>query len=155
MISHLFYKDYNSIACFYSSIPIFVTPAQRFLGGTTMTTMSNMNFAGPLAHQRTVGSFADHEPGLWRAVITQALMDASSESRKSESKQARDVALKWLLGDSLDFEIVCDNAGFDPDYVRSRAREALHRGCEWRLPNGQGWRTQARLNGASPSYTTH
>ena len=94
---------------------------------------------------RSYGSFADHEPGLWRAVITQALMDAASRSRKSEAKRSRNDAFNWLLSDSPDFESVCDNAGLDPDYVRTRARQALHRGFEWRLPAGQGWRTQARL----------
>ena len=90
------------------------------------------------------GSFADHEPGLWRAVITQALMDAASQSRKSEAKRSRSAALAWLLDGSSDFETVCDHAGLDPDYVRSRARQALARGFEWRLPAGQGWRTRAR-----------
>lgn len=89
-------------------------------------------------------SFADHEPGLWRAVITQVLMDAASRSRKPEAGRTREAALRWLLSDTPDFEAVCDNAGFEPGYVRRRAKEALHRGCEWRLPNGQGWRTQAR-----------
>lgn len=93
-----------------------------------------------------VGCIADHEHGLWRAVITQALMDAASKSRKSEAKRTRADALHWLLSESTDFETVCDNAGFDPCYVRRRAREALARGCEWRLPNGQGWRTRARLS---------
>lgn len=90
------------------------------------------------------GSFADHEPGLWRAVITQALMDASSRSRKSEAKRYRNDALFWLLSDTDDFTIVCDNAGLDPDYVRSRARTALGRNCAWRLPAGLGWRTRGR-----------
>lgn len=104
--------------------------------------------------QRTIGSFADHEPGLWRAVITQALMDAASQSKKSEAKRSRRDALEWLLSNSRDFEAVCDNAGFDPGYVRRRAKEALLRGCEWRLPSGQGWRTLKRLaENASP--TTH
>lgn len=98
-----------------------------------------------LSAQRTLGSFADHEPGLWRAVITQALMDASSNSRKSESRRTREDALKWLLSNSSDFEAVCDNAGFDPGYIRRRAKEALARDCSWRLPNGQGWRAQARI----------
>ena len=88
-------------------------------------------------------SFADHEPGLWRAVITQALMDAASRSTKSEAKRTRSAALDWLLSSSSDFETVCDHAGLDPDYVRTRARQALERGFEWRLPAGQGWRTQA------------
>lgn len=103
------------------------------------------------SHQRTDGSFADHEPGLWRAVITQALMDAASQSLKSEARRTKHDALKWLLSESRDFEAVCDHAGFDPGYVRRRAKEALQRGCEWRLASGQGWRTQARLQQAQPS----
>lgn len=98
----------------------------------------------------THGSFADHEPGLWRAVITQALLDAASSSRKSDIRRARHDAIAWLLTDSRDFEAVCDHAGFDPDYVRTRARQALARGCEWRLPAGQGWRTQARRQSKRP-----
>ena len=108
--------------------------------GTTQHATTSIFFSDA----RTLGSFADHEPGLWRAVITQALMDAASRSRKPESRRSRQDAIRWLLSDSSDFEAVCDNAGFDPGYVRRRAREALARGCEWRLPSGQGWRTQAR-----------
>lgn len=85
--------------------------------------------------------FADHEASLWRAVITQALMDAASRSRKPEAIRQRHEALEWLLGITRDFEIVCDNAGLDPDYVRTEARAALRRGFVWRLPAGQGWRT--------------
>lgn len=94
--------------------------------------------------QRIEGSFADHEPGLWRAVITQALMDAASRSRKVEARRARNDALAWLLSGESDFEAVCDNAGLDPDYVRSRARLALQRDFTWRLPVGEGWRTRGR-----------
>lgn len=97
-------------------------------------------------------SFADHEPGLWRAVITQALMDAASKSHKYTARRSKKAALQWLLGDSPDFESVCDNAGFDPDYVRTRARIALARDCEWRLPAGLGWRTQARLRAEQPHF---
>ena len=89
-------------------------------------------------------SFADHEPGLWRAVITQALMDAATQSSKSQAKRARNDALSWLLSDASDFETVCDNAGLDPDYVHTKAKKALARGCQWRLPVGQGWRTLAK-----------
>jgi hypothetical protein len=94
--------------------------------------------------QRTQGSYADHEPSLWRAVITQALMDAASKSPKQEARRTRETVRDWLLTNTSDFEVVCDHAGFDPGYVRRRAREALGRGCEWRLPSGQGWRTQLR-----------
>ncbi|MEJ0009845.1 MAG: hypothetical protein WDN72_04550 [Alphaproteobacteria bacterium] len=99
---------------------------------------------GVTHHARSEGSFADHEPGLWRAVITQALMDAASRSRKSEARRIRSDAMSWLTSGSSDFEAVCDHAGLDPNYVRSRARNALERNCEWRLPAGFGWRTRAR-----------
>ena len=98
----------------------------------------------PTLTHRSHGSFADHEPGLWRAVITQALMDAASQSRKSDARRTRHDAMNWLLSDESDFTTVCDNAGLDPDYVRGRARVALERGCQWRLPAGQGWRARAR-----------
>lgn len=100
-------------------------------------------------------SFADHESSLWRAVITQALMDAASRSRKTEAIRHRQEALEWLLGITQDFEIVCENAGLDPDYVRTQARAALKRGFVWRLPAGQGWRTKARLEQAQNPITTH
>jgi hypothetical protein len=98
------------------------------------------------AGERFAGSFADHEPGLWRAVITQALMDAASQSRKSEARRYRTDALSWLLSGTSDFEAVCDNAGFDPDYVRSRVRGAVARNFTWRLPAGEGWRTRGRVS---------
>lgn len=112
-----------------------------FRGATTVSACLN-------PHARSHGSFADHEPGLWRAVITQALMDAASQSRKSEAKRTRSDALHWLLGEGTDFETVCDNAGLDPDYVRTRARRALARGCQWRLPVGEGWRARAKQQAA-------
>ena len=103
--------------------------------------MATSHFNPP---SRFHGSFADHEPGLWRAVITQALMDAATQSRKSHAKRAKTDAVKWLTSDASDFETVCDNAGLDPDYVRDNAKRALARGCQWRLPVGQGWRTVGR-----------
>lgn len=98
---------------------------------------SAMDFAPAL-------SFSDHEPSLWKAVITQALMDAASNSNKSEACKAKRDAISWLLSDSSDFEYVCDNAGLDPDYVRTKVRQALSRQCRWRLPAGEGWRCRAR-----------
>ncbi len=112
-----------------------------------MKTTQGSNLSYPSAPPSTLFTpqstdhFADHEPGLWRAVITQALLDAVTRSQKSDARRTRETARNWLLSETRDFEIVCDNAGFDPGYVRRRAREALLRGCEWRLPNGQGWRS--------------
>jgi len=98
----------------------------------------------PCLDTREHGSFADHEPSLWRAVITQALMDAATASRKPEARRIKADAVRWLLTPSEDFDTVCDHAGLDPDYVRSRAIVAMERNCVWRLPAGQGWRAKAR-----------
>jgi len=110
--------------------------------GTTSTATTPLSFHST----RSFGSFADHEPGLWRAVITQALMDAASSSARPDLRRAKREALDWLLSSSCDFETVCDHAGLDPDYVRSRARSAITRNCTWRLPAGKGWRTQSRIS---------
>jgi hypothetical protein len=81
---------------------------------------------GSLNHSR-------REQAMWRAVITQALMDASSQSAKSEALYEKSQALCWLTGYSEDFKTVCDYAGLSPAYVRRSAIAALKRGCKWRM----------------------
>lgn len=75
------------------------------------------------------------EIALWRAVITQALMDAGSKSNKSEMRYNRAQAISWLSGTGPDFNTVCSLAGFEPEYVIKKAREAIKRGCIWRKEN--------------------
>lgn len=75
------------------------------------------------------------ELGMWRAVIAQALMDASSNSRKSRAKLLKVTALRWLKGDSKDFQDVCILAEMDESYVRAASKRALKRGCKWRNDN--------------------
>ncbi len=69
---------------------------------------------------------------LWRSVITQALMDAGSESKKTENKRAKHEAISWLLGGGEEFLTVCEMAEMCPDYVMRKAKEAIGRGCVWR-----------------------
>jgi hypothetical protein len=69
---------------------------------------------------------------LWRAVITQALMDAGSNSNKLEFRKEKARAIAWLNGDSDDFIEVCEMAGLEPSYVKKRAKEAMKNGCKWR-----------------------
>lgn len=88
------------------------------------------------------GSYDEREPSqfdptrrekaMWRAVITQALMDASNQSSKMEAKYEKSQAICWLTGYSDDFKTVCDYADFSPVYVRQQAMEALKRDCKWR-----------------------
>lgn len=70
---------------------------------------------------------------LWRAVITQALMDAGSNSNKMEMKKEKARAISWLNGDSEDFLEVCAMASLDAGYVKKKAAEAIKNGCKWRL----------------------
>lgn len=92
------------------------------------------------------------ETELWRAVIAQAISDATATVRpkhgkasispdKAKAKQVisdamreRDHAREWLLGDSRDFREVCNLAGLDPEAVRERAQRLKRFGWEVRQP---------------------
>lgn len=67
------------------------------------------------------------EVAMWRAVITQALMDALSGSNKTEMQYERSQAVVWLEGRGKDFHTVCHFAQLDPAYVRERAKWAIQR----------------------------
>lgn len=69
---------------------------------------------------------------LWRAVITQALMDASSNSSKVIDKVEGARARAWFSRNNPDFITVCSYADLDPSYVIEKSKEAIKRGCKWR-----------------------
>lgn len=73
---------------------------------------------------------------LWRAVITQALMDAGNNCKKPEYKKIKAEAISWLSGYSDGFEQVCIMADLPADYVKQKAKEAIKRGCKWRNETG-------------------
>ena len=75
------------------------------------------------------------EVAMWRGVITQALMDAGSNSKKPEYRRIKAEAISWLSGISDDFYEVCRNADLCPIYVKKKAKEAISRGCVWRQSN--------------------
>jgi hypothetical protein len=70
---------------------------------------------------------------LWRAVISQQIMDAKNVSNKSEKKWLKSQALHWLFHNNTDFRMVCDLAGWDPDYVRSLCVTAQGHGFRRRM----------------------
>lgn len=82
--------------------------------------------------QSDLGKGIRGETALWRAVIVQALMDASSQSGKMEARYEKSKSCCWLTSYSDDFKTVCDLAGFPPEYVRHRSQQALKRNCKWR-----------------------
>lgn len=66
------------------------------------------------------------ERAMWRAVISQAVIDASwtrtgKHENPDDSRLNRDQARAWLLGNSRDFRHVCYLADLDPDAVRDSA----------------------------------
>jgi hypothetical protein len=72
------------------------------------------------------------EKALWQAVITQALMDAGSKSKKMEAKFNRAQAIAWFSKRNPDFQLVCALADRDVDYVFERAHAAIRKDCKWR-----------------------
>ncbi len=75
------------------------------------------------------------ETALWRAVVLQALQDATlgmhnptsrkprkpSASHRAHARSAR----SWLLGGGAHLHRVCDMAGLDPDAVHATAKVAI------------------------------
>ena len=87
---------------------------------------------------------AKGEQALWCAVITQAMIDATSNLRKPETIHQKRDAMRWLIGNSPDFIEVCERAGLHPDYVRKRAKKALANPGSWRTDAGQSARYTER-----------
>ncbi len=71
---------------------------------------------------------------IWRAVITQALMDASSNSKKMFAKKQKVEALRWLLDEKHndEFKTVCHLADLEYTKTLKQVKIALERGCKWR-----------------------
>jgi hypothetical protein len=80
------------------------------------------------------------EMSLWVAVITQAMMDALSKANNAEAIYHKHEATHWLTGNSKDFIMVCLFAGFDPDYIRRKAKRTLIAPTRWRAEAGKGSR---------------
>ena len=86
------------------------------------------------------------ESALWRAVLAQALHDATTGPRRghgsarpfsAERARMRDRARDWLLGDGRDFPRVCDLAGLDALAVRAAAVVAIREADERIMPTVQ------------------
>lgn len=92
------------------------------------------------------------EVALWNGVILQALLDATSNSKKPEAKVAKREALTFLTTHNQMFYNICDMAQRDPEYTFMQVQRALLNNCQWRLPAGKGWRTalKRQLSGEDP-----
>lgn len=72
------------------------------------------------------------ERSLWRAVITQALMDAGIVPKNKYDRHDQARAIAWLSGKSEDFLYVCMLADLDPSDVRKKSKKAISNGCVWK-----------------------
>lgn len=83
---------------------------------------------------------------VWRAVLTQALVDARSNMQNTEAKIEKARARSWLLNGGNDFNTVCELAGLNPEYVRRRVRNILEHRAELHTVTGR-----RRLRPANPT----
>lgn len=71
----------------------------------------------------------DPDVALRKAIIMQAIVDATSIARDVKAIKAKYEAHFWLLEGGEDFKQICIEADLDPQFVRDVAREeiAAHR----------------------------
>ena len=93
---------------------------------------------GGLPSLGKVGGAVSHAPelDLWIAVLRQAVSDAVSNPRVAAGPRWNDDrnahrahldkrrAMKWIFMDNPDFQLACELADVDPDFVRTLARRA-------------------------------
>lgn len=75
-----------------------------------------------------------HNPqiGLWRAVITQAVMDTVISSKRTSEILAKKNAIEWLNIKNSNFIMVCDFANLNPHWVLKKVKYALENPRLWR-----------------------
>ncbi|WP_250296325.1 hypothetical protein [Wolbachia endosymbiont of Oedothorax gibbosus] len=62
---------------------------------------------------------------LWKSVIVQATIDATSNCKKTESLVEKRKAISWLSDLSQDFVHTCILADCDPVYVKNKIQPIL------------------------------
>jgi len=66
---------------------------------------------------------SDPEKKLWRAVLGQAFEDAFGPERYEKTKAIKQEAVEFLTNYSdVSFINVCENAGFDPSFIKRKVR---------------------------------
>ncbi|MEK6747492.1 MAG: hypothetical protein AABY33_10740 [Pseudomonadota bacterium] len=93
-----------------------------------------------------ISCLAQAERKLFIAIIVQALLDTRSNSKKHDAIFAKHEAICWLTGRSRDFVDICFLAGFSPDYVARKAKEAIANPIALRAEAGKGTRYEERKN---------
>src|SRR4051794_23701185 len=85
-------------------MPFVVQASSRACGACPMNSNDELN----------------HDRRLWRAVVIQALVDATGGK-----PNVRQEAIDWFTKPNCQFNQVCELADLDPDRVRKQATEAI------------------------------
>jgi hypothetical protein len=93
-----------------------------------------------------ISSTAQADRNFFIAIIVQALLDTRSNSKKYDDILAKQQAIRWLAGRSRDFSQICFLAGFSPEYVARKAKEAIANPIQLRAQAGKGTRYEERKN---------
>ena len=67
-----------------------------------------------------------NEKHLWKAVICQAIEDATTKSSKQRRQLTKRRAIKWITEDNEDFKAVCHLAGYDHKIVKKNVLDIVN-----------------------------
>ncbi len=76
--------------------------------------------------ERLKGCNYSPEVTLFKAMITQAIIDVTNISQSKESKKIEKEAKDWIFGGGEFFQEICYLAGMEPDYIIKLAKEAIY-----------------------------
>lgn len=76
------------------------------------------------------------EVRLYKAILTQAMIDASNVSDSPEAKKNEIEAKTWIFGNSSYFQEICYNAEISPSFMIKITKEAIKLNAKKR-PNHQ------------------
>lgn len=65
------------------------------------------------------------EVRLYKAILTQAIIDLSNVADNKEARRLELEAKKWIFGNSHDFQEICHNAEMSPGFVIKIAKDAI------------------------------
>jgi hypothetical protein len=68
---------------------------------------------------------ASNEVSLYKAIITQAIIDATNTSDERAAKDIEVDAKGWLFGNSPYFQEICYRAEIEPSFVVKIAKDAI------------------------------
>lgn len=68
------------------------------------------------------------EKSLWKAVICQAIEDATTDSGQIKKLSAKRKAIQWLTEENEDFRIVCHLAGYSHKTVKENLKDLIQTG---------------------------